>query len=550
MSLVGSILGTLAGIGYASLMLTGLRTLWLKAIVTPFLRLSIEPISLLIGCGLGLVASLTTIWWTLRSLRRVSERQLLAGRAQPEPHDRRIRSVRGRWIPEILFGLAIGLGIAAVWLRGEAQAGAFFGSGASVLGGLLIRIAQWLRQQGAGSMRSRLSPLAVAVRNVSRHPGRSTLTIGLMSAACFLIVAISAFRLDPSQAGTGGFSLLAQSELPIFENLNDRDVRRDLMGSQADQLAGTQIVALRMQDGDDASCRNLYQSQQPRLLGATSNLAAHFARPDATGFAWADTAGDDSAEPGRAWQLLDQDAADSIPVILDKNTAVYSLHLYRGIGEQFELDYGSAGRLRFRVVGLLSNSILQGSLVIGEANLLRCFPQTSGYRFFLIECPAGQSQEVGRILEDRFSDQGLITTDSRELLTDLLAVQNTYLWTFQSLGGLGLLLGTLGLVAVQLRSVFERRGELALLRAVGFAPRRIASLVMLEHLLLLLGGLGVGLLAALVAVLPHVWTGGAHPPIRTLAGVLTLILAVGLITGSIAVRRIVRAPVLDALRGE
>jgi ABC-type antimicrobial peptide transport system permease subunit len=224
--------------------------------------------------------------------------------------------------------------------------------------------------------------------------------------------------------------------------------------------------------------------------------------------------------------------------------------LYGGIDEEFELDYGSAGRLRFRVVGLLSNSILQGSLVISEVNLLRHFPETGGYRFFLIECPEGQSMQVRQILEDRFSDQGLMTTDTHDLLADLLAVQNTYLSTFQSLGGLGLLLGTFGLVAVQLRSVFERRGELALLRAVGFAPRRIASLVMLEHVFVLLGGLGVGLVAALVAVLPHVATGGAKPPVGTLAGVLSLILVMGLISGSMAVRQIARAPVLDALRGE
>ena len=240
----------------------------------------------------------------------------------------------------------------------------------------------------------------------------------------------------------------------------------------------------------------------------------------------------------------------SIPVILDKNTAVYSLHLYGGAGEEFELDYGSAGRQRFRVVGLLSNSILQGSLIVSEAHLLRLFPQVSGYRFFLIDCPAPRTQQVGRTLEDLCSDQGLETTDTHELLLELLAVQNTYLSTFQSLGGLGLLLGTLGLMAVQLRSVFERRGELALLRAVGFARRRIAALVMLEHMMLLLGGLTVGVLAAAVALLPHLWLGGAEPPLGTLSLVLALILGVGLVSGAIAVRQIVRVPVLGALRGD
>ena len=92
-------------------------------------------------------------------------------------------------------------------------------------------------------------------------------------------------------------------------------------------------------------------------------------------------------------------------------------------------------------------------------------------------------------------------------------MQNTYLATFQSLGGLGLLLGTIGLAVVQWRNVLERRGELALLRAAGFPARMLAILVALENVLLLVLGLGVGLLAALVAVLPHLIGRGAAVPL-------------------------------------
>ena len=53
------------------------------------------------------------------------------------------------------------------------------------------------------------------------------------------------------------------------------------------------------------------------------------------------------------------------------------------------------------------------------------------------------------------------------------AVQNTYLGTFQILGGLGLLLGSAGLGIIVLRNVLERRGELGLLLAVGFRPRAL-----------------------------------------------------------------------------
>ena len=67
-------------------------------------------------------------------------------------------------------------------------------------------------------------------------------------------------------------------------------------------------------------------------------------------------------------------------------------------------------------------------------------------------------------------------------------VENTYLSTFQALGGLGLLLGTLGLGAVLLRNVMERRKELALLRAVGYRPEHLRRIVIAENAFLLIAG--------------------------------------------------------------
>ena len=87
-------------------------------------------------------------------------------------------------------------------------------------------------------------------------------------------------------------------------------------------------------------------------------------------------------------------------------------------------------------------------------------------------------------------DQGFDVPDSRRRLADLMMLQNTYLRTFQSLGALGLLLGTLGLAAVQMRNVLERRGEMGLLCAAGFRRRRLSHLVLLENIMLLLAGLG------------------------------------------------------------
>ena len=87
-------------------------------------------------------------------------------------------------------------------------------------------------------------------------------------------------------------------------------------------------------------------------------------------------------------------------------------------------------------------------------------------------------------------DPGFDATDAAGQLAGFLAVQNTYLSTFQSLGALGLLLGTIGLAVVQLRSVLERRGELALMRATGFRRGRLVRMVVWENAVLLVGWIG------------------------------------------------------------
>ena len=135
-------------------------------------------------------------------------------------------------------------------------------------------------------------------------------------------------------------------------------------------------------------------------------------------------------------------------------------------------------------------------------------------------------------LEGSLGDFGFDAETSVDRLAAFFAVQNTYLSTFQSLGGLGLLLGTFGLATVQLRSVLERRGELALDAGHRFSPLAAGPAGDDGKLAAAgrrIGGLGVA--AALVAVLPHWLAGGAAVPWRSLAGTLALVLVVGLLAG-------------------
>ena len=254
------------------------------------------------------------------------------------------------------------------------------------------------------------------------------------------------------------------------------------------------------------------------------------------------------------WHLLDSEMPphagtpdDPIPVVIDKNTAMYSLKLYLGTEEQFDVTYENR-TVTFQVVGLLSNSILQGSLLINETDFTTVFPQVSGYRFFLATNHGNSQSDT--VLETHFNDQGLDMRSTQSLLESLLAVQNTYISAFQSLGALGLLLGTFGLATVQLRSILERRKELALMRAAGFGRRRLAKMVLWENLVLLLGGLATGILAAAFAVVPHMFFTQAAPPGSDLVIMIGIILIVGMVAGLVAVRATLQAPLISSLRGE
>ena len=123
-------------------------------------------------------------------------------------------------------------------------------------------------------------------------------------------------------------------------------------------------------------------------------------------------------------------------------------------------------------------------------------------------------------------DHGFEWVRTTQRLGELNAVQNTYLKTFQVLGGLGLLLGSLGLGVVVMRNVQERKSELALLRAIGFEKNSIKQFVLVEYISLLIGGLLIGTIAAGLAVLPAMLSPTADVPYTllglTLGGVLLL----------------------------
>lgn len=558
---LGSLAGVVLGIGYAALMITGLETLWLAAIVTPFLRLHVTAVSLAVGYLSGVAVAFAAVAWSVWRVGRVAPRQLLAGVTGPALH---LPENTGRW-RMIAWGLcvvAVVMSFAGLAMSEEIRVGVFFGAGALMLAAGLTTLRARLRSGATGPAvavgRGNLARLAL--RNAARNPGRSTLTLGAIATAAFLIVSVSAFRLDPAtkephlHSGNGGFALVAETDQPIYYDPNTPSGQAELGFSSEDTAAisGTKVFAFRVKPGEDASCLNLYRPRQPRILGVPDELAL------SDRFAFSSYREADNGKMGTAPQLLaggppwekDPDGTPRVAAVLDEATAKYSLHLWGGVGETLEITDGHGRPLRLEIVGLLKNSLFQGDVLINEKALRHYFPEVGGYRYFLVQTPPSRQATVYGVLQRVLGDYGFAGETTGQRLARLLAVQNTYLSTFQTLGGLGLLLGTFGLAAVQLRSVLQRRRELALLRAVGFRRRTLAGLVLLENAVLLVTGLGCGVIAAAVAVLPHFFVGGATVPWVPLASILLAVLVAGLLAGLAAVHAALSAPVLGTLRGE
>ena len=329
--------------------------------------------------------------------------------------------------------------------------------------------------------------------------------------------------------------------MPVFHDLNSKQ-GREAYGLDSGDLDGIKVVSLRAHDGDDASCLNLNRAQTPRLLGIQPEELQ-----ERNAFTFVKIAKDSLKD--NPWMLLKRNESDDIvPAIGDEATIIWALG--KSVGDTLPYADERGNTFKIRLVGMLANSIFQGGLLISEDEFVARFPSESGYRTFLIDAPSENAEEVSKTLSRALRDVGLEITSTAQRLAEFNTVQNTYLSIFQILGGLALLLGSVGLGIVVMRNVMERRSELALLRAVGFEKRSLRWLVLSEHWLLLLLGLACGVVAGLVAVLPALRSPGADIPYISLALTLSAVVLSGVLWTWLATILAIRGPLLAALRNE
>jgi ABC-type lipoprotein release transport system permease subunit len=509
----GTLAGLALGIAYSAFILYGLRTWWRGAVGTSELSLHVTPLALQAGLMGGLAAAFLTILLSARALRKSTPRDLLSGSRGVAAIVKPSKKLTIAAALCFVFALLLSAAGAA---KAMPAAGAFFGAGfLSLTGGIL-----WIRNRLRAAGKPIVDLRSMGERNTSWKPNRSALCITLIASAVFLLISLESFRQADSDQGSGGFTMIAESQLPIVYDLNTQ-AGREALNIKSDQ---NKFYAFRLKPGDDASCLNLYEPRNPRVIGATAEFL------NAKRF------------DGAPWGLLSEASADgAVPAIADLNSAMYVLH--KQVGDLIDLP----GGVKLRLVATIAGSVLQSELIVDEKNFIRLFPQEQGYRFFLIDGPTAN----GPALEDALSDFGFDASTTRERLAAFHQVENTYLSTFQALGALGLLLGVAGLAAVLMRNVYERRKELGLLRAVGFRGDQLAQMVMSENGHLLGTGVVLGLACAAIAIAPTVIDRGLRGlPVVRITILVALIAAAGFLSSIAAVRFVRKLPLLASLRSD
>jgi putative ABC transport system permease protein len=553
----GGVIGAISGIYFAKGMLHGLATVWRDAVGATALNFHVTGPTLVTGLFASVVVSTITIWLALRRFVKRPARELLVGEIHADETKSQSAKQKIAALAALLTAVAL-VGWAVV--SGEtANAGIFFGAGALVLiAGLSLLSLQLAALTGAPvsdparfnskpqragqELSAPITTTSLAVRGCARRRKRSLATVAMLACGSFLIVSIGVFRLDANRdatqktSGTGGFALIGETTVAVVQDLNTTS-GRDFFALNEQDLAGVNFVPFRVRAGDEASCLNLNRAQKPRLLGVKpESLEGRFSF--AKGEAWAKLKS----------EIQNPESEIEIPAIGDANSIQWAMG--KKVGDTIDYVDERGQPFQVRIVGAVANSILQGQLLIDEAEFVKRFPGEAGYRTFLIDAPSNTVTQVTATLSRALQDAGLELTPTSVRLNQFNAVQNTYLGTFQVLGGLGLLLGSVGLGIVVLRNVLERRSELALLLAIGFRKAQVQRLLILENGALLLAGLALGVLAATIAVLPAVLAPTGQLPYASLAITLAAVLLNGAWWTWVATRFAVRGDLLAALRND
>jgi len=272
------------------------------------------------------------------------------------------------------------------------------------------------------------------LRNISLKKRRTLAAIALLAIGTFAVVITGANRKtffgteNAPQSGTGGYLFWAESTVPILKNLNSPDGNEKYGLTDEKALQNVNFIQMLSLDGNDASCLNLNQVAQPKILGITPQ---YFDQKHSFSFVNLET----SINTQHPWQALDKSiAAGIIPAFADQTMIQWGLRKKVGDTLMYRDEFGKI--LKVKLMGGLDNSVFQGNILVSAELFRKYFPSVGGTKVMLVDGDFAKRSAISERFEYLFQDYGLVVTPASERLAQFNSVENTYLSVFMILGGL------------------------------------------------------------------------------------------------------------------
>lgn len=515
-AVVGTLFGIVLARLYTSLVFLALNSVWNGAVQTELSSISLNLASISIGVSISIiVVFFTLLFTTTKFINKLNKHK--------EAKKREATSTfwkKAGYYGAILSGLiALILIITQIINLKQVNPALFFTAGGLMLCSFLL-FANTLFNHLQNKKSSNLNALNLSIKSAIRNKRRSLIVITLFAIGTFIVLSTGLNRQDlfvkpfDKSNGTGGFQYYAEITTPITKDLNNPTIKNDLGIS-----AENSFIQISKHDGDDASCLNLNRIKNPPILGVPAKaFVGHFSF---TSFV--------SATPqSQSWQVLNQKLPHGrIPAVADETVIKWGLGLSLGDTLIYTNDHGK--KIVVQLVAGLANSIFQGNILISDSCFYANYPSNSGSSILLSteNNVAQQSESIKDELKESLRDYGVEISTTTERLAAFNAVENTYLSIFLVMGAFGLLLGTVGLGVVLVRSILERKKEIALMKAIGLSDKLITQIFQNEYFILLFLGILIGALTAFVAILPTILNPNASLSFLTFAVIIILLLTNG-----------------------
>lgn len=542
-AIFGGVIGAGVGILYNEALMAGINTLWIDIVRTHELEIYLKIETLLIGALSGIFIALLIIYFISKKKLK-SPIVLLIKKVVAMDTVKKKRGVLYWSIVVIsLLGMLSNLMNSSL---GEVDAAKFMIVSTFFLIASFALIKIYLNHLKHKTKSAGFSTLSLVLRNTSLNQGRSMAVIILLALGSFTILITGANRKtfygleQNAQSGTGGYLFWLESTLPILRDLNaDAESENTADFFKAEEVSFVQFHQL---DGDDASCLNLNQVSQPKILGVDPQ-AFH----DKSAFSFAKLHKD--IDESKAWLALNKELGENIIAAYADQTVI-QWGLLKTVGDTLYYLSEAGEKISMVLMGGLNTSVFQGNLIIADQHFTKYFPTVGGSKVLLVDAPLAQEDKVKEYLKQNFTDYGIEINKASDRLAEFNSVTNTYLSVFMILGGLGVLIGTIGLGIVLLRNIIDRRHEMALMQAIGFAKKKIFRVIFIENFILLITGMLVGLFAAMIGIIPSLISNSFEMQSGFMILIFMLVFFNGLAWIYFTARSVMKSEMIEALKSE